>query len=266
MKLFSCILTENDCYRRGARITPKGIMVHSTGANNPWLRRYVQPDDGRLGKNTNSNDWNRPGLDVCVHAFIGKTADGTVAVYQTLPWNRRGWHAGSGRNGSANDGYLSFEICEDGLTERVYFDEVFRAAAELTAYLCKLYDIDPLRDGVVIDHSEGHRRGIASNHGDVSHWLKNFGKDMDNFRREVKYYMETGVEIKESEENEMRYEKLKDLKADKYNAPYYVPTVEKLMAKGILRGKGGEGDETILDLGEDAVRLLVILDRAGVFG
>lgn len=68
------------------------------------------------------------------------------------------------------------------------------------------------------------------------------------------------------EESEMRYEKLKDLKADQYKAPYYLPTIEKLMEKGILRGKGGEGDETILDLGEDAVRLLVILDREGVFG
>ena len=79
-------------------------------------------------------------------------------------------------------------------------------------------------------------------------------------------YFGVAYAAEEKEENEMRYEKLKDLKADKYNAPYYVPTVEKLMAKGILRGKGGEGDETILDLGEDAVRLLVILDREGVFG
>ena len=185
MKLFSCILTENDCYRRGARITPKGIMVHSTGANNPWLRRYVQPDDGRLGKNAYDNDWNRPGLDVCVHAFIGKTADGSVAVYQTLPWDRRGWHAGSGRNGSANDGYLSFEICEDGLTDRAYFDEAFRAAAELTAYLCAMFGLDPKKDGVILDHSEGYRRGIASNHGDVTHWLKKFGRTMDDFRRDV---------------------------------------------------------------------------------
>ena len=185
MKLFSCILTENDCYRRGVRITPKGVMVHSTGANNPWLRRYVQPDDGRLGKNTNANDWNRPGLDVCVHAFIGKTADGSVAVYQTLPWDRRGWHAGSGKNGSANDGYLSFEICEDGLADRAYFEKAFRAAAELTAYLCARFGLDPARDGVILDHSEGYRRGIASNHGDVSHWLKKFGRTMDDFRRDV---------------------------------------------------------------------------------
>ena len=64
----------------------------------------------------------------------------------------------------------------------------------------------------------------------------------------------------------MRYEKLKDLKADQYKAPYYLPTVEKLMGKGILQGKGGEGDDTIIDLGEDAVRVLVMLDRKGVFG
>ena len=79
-------------------------------------------------------------------------------------------------------------------------------------------------------------------------------------------YFGVAYAAEEKEENEMRYEKLKDLKADKYNAPYYVPTVEKLMEKGILRGKGGEGDDTILDLGEDAVRILVMLDRKGVFG
>ena len=41
--------------------------------------------------------------------------------------------------------------------------------------------------------------------------------------------------------------------------------MEKLLEKGFLRGKGGSGEDTVLDLGEDAVRLLVILDRAGVF-
>jgi len=70
-------------------MTPKGIMVHSTGANNPNLKRYIQPDDGRLGVNQNGNDWNRPypgGGSVCVHAFIGRLADGSIdAVYVPLP-------------------------------------------------------------------------------------------------------------------------------------------------------------------------------------
>lgn len=63
------------------------------------------------------------------------------------------------------------------------------------------------------------------------------------------------------EEPEMRYEMLKDIKSE-----FYRPTVEKLLERDLLRGKGGQGEETIIDLGEDALRLLVVLDRAGLFG
>ena len=79
-------------------------------------------------------------------------------------------------------------------------------------------------------------------------------------------YFGVAYTAEEKEENEMRYKTLAELKADQYKAPYYLPTIEKLMEKGILQGKGGEGDDTILDLGEDAVRVLVMLDRKGVFG
>ena len=50
MNLHKLIFTNNACYKAGRKIAPKGIMVHSTGANNPWLKRYVGPDDGLLGK------------------------------------------------------------------------------------------------------------------------------------------------------------------------------------------------------------------------
>jgi hypothetical protein len=98
VNITQCILTENRCYKAGLKIKPQGIMVHSTGANNPNLRRYVQPDDGILGKNAYGNDWNRSDLSVCVHAFIGKDNKGTVRCYQTLPWSHRGWHAGGAAN------------------------------------------------------------------------------------------------------------------------------------------------------------------------
>lgn len=58
MNLHKLILTENACYKTGRKITPKGIMVHSTGANNPNLRRYVGPDDGKIYKN-GSDLWDR---------------------------------------------------------------------------------------------------------------------------------------------------------------------------------------------------------------
>lgn len=199
MDLHKLIFTENACYKAGKKITPKGIMVHSTGANNPWLKRYVGPDDGLLGKNTNNNHWNKAmDRQVCVHAFIGKLANGSIATYQTLPWDHRGWHAG----GSANNTHIGFEICEDGMSDGAYFGKVYREAVELCAYLCKMYN---LTEKDIICHSEGYKKGIASNHGDVMHWFPKHGKSMDTFRADVKALLNEGKEEspkKETESNE----------------------------------------------------------------
>lgn len=180
MTLIRQYLTENDCYKAGVTMVPKGIMVHSTGANNPSLARYV-PGNETIGVNRYGNHWDRPGLDVCVHAFVGKKADGTAATVQTLPWEMEGWHCG----GSGNHTHISFEICEDGLDDPDYFAAVYREAVELTAMLCMEYGLDPLADGVVICHAEGHDRGIASNHSDVLHWFPRHGKTMDDFRADA---------------------------------------------------------------------------------
>lgn len=182
MNLHKLILTNNACFKAGKTILPKGIMVHSTGANNPWLKRYVGPDDGLLGKNQYNNHWNQDkpgGRQVCVHVFIGKLADGSIATYQTLPWNHRGWHAG----GTANNSHIGFEICEDGLTDASYFSAVYKEAVELCVHLCKLYG---LNEKDIICHSEGYKQGIASNHADVIYWFPKHGKIMDTFRVDVK--------------------------------------------------------------------------------
>ena len=60
-------------------------------------------------------------------------------------------------------------------------------------------------------------------------------------------------------DNEMRFYRLKEIPND------YLPTIEKLIAKGYLKGKGGTGSETIIDLSEDSVRSFVINDRAKVY-
>lgn len=182
MNLHKCYATNNACYKAGKRIKVKGIMVHSTGANNPNLRRYVQPDDGLLGVNQNGNSYNTKypgGKSVCVHAFIGKLKDGSIATYQTLPWDYRGWHAG----GSANNTHISFEICEDGLKDADYFGKVYKEAVELCVYLCKMFG---LTEKDIICHSEGYKKGVASNHADVMHWFPKHGKSMDTFRADVK--------------------------------------------------------------------------------
>lgn len=203
MRLYTALLTQNDCYRKGRYIRPRGVMVHSTGAANPWLRRYISPDDGRLGE-PSSRHWNQSGVGACVHAMIGKAADGSVAVYQTLPWNMRGWHCGR----SGNDTHIAFEICEDDLTGEVYFRQTYRAAVELTAYLCQLYHLDPQAPGVVLCHSEGYQRGIASNHADVMHWWKKFGVDMDDFRADVAAEMRGGDDMTEAQVRQIVREEL----------------------------------------------------------
>lgn len=195
MNLNKLLLTQNECYKTGQKHTVKGIMVHSTGANNPYLKRYVGPDDGKLGVNQYNNHWNqfRPdGNQVCVHAFIGKLKDGTIATYQTLPWDMVGWHSGSGTKGNANFlGYIGFEICEDDLTDKAYFDKVYKEAVELCAYLCRTYG---LTEKNIICHSEGWSQGIASNHGDVMHWFPKHGKNMDTFRAAVKAELAKGTQ------------------------------------------------------------------------
>jgi len=194
INLHKLIFVNNDCYKAGRTIIPKGILVHSTGANNPFLKRYVGPDDGLLGKNVYVNHWNRPmDRQVCVHAFIGKLEDGSVATYQTLPWNMRGWHSGSGPKGNGNDTLIGFEICEDGLTNAAYFQSVFNEAVGLCVYLCAMFGLNPMRDGVLLGHYEAYLRGIASNHADPGHWFKKFGESMEGFRAAVKRRMDTGI-------------------------------------------------------------------------
>lgn len=201
MRLFTRMMTQNDCYRTGRKLVPRGIMVHSTGADNPSLCRYV-PGDAVIGYNRSENHWDQSNaawrerygvpLNKCVHAFIGKAVDGSIATVQTLPWSIRGWHAGKG---AGNDGYIGFEICEDGLEDAAYFKAIYREAVELTAMLCRRFGFDPMGDGVILCHAEGYRRGIASNHGDVLHWFPKHGKTMDDFRADVLRQLEGGEEV-----------------------------------------------------------------------
>lgn len=187
MKLYKLLLTNNNCYKTGKKQKIRKIMMHSTGADNPYLSRYIGPDDGILGYNKYGNHWNQPkpdGRNVCVHAFIGYIKDKKgIATYQTLDWDHVGWHSGKGNRGSANTlGYIGFEICEGDLSDKTYFNLVYQEAMELCVYLCKEFSLSA---SDIIDHSEGHQLGIASNHGDVRHWFRRHGKTMDIFRSEV---------------------------------------------------------------------------------
>lgn len=185
MKLVQSILTKNPCYTAGRKITVKGLMLHSVGCSQPKASVFI-------------NSWNSASYsNACVHGFIDGN-DGTV--YQTLPWNHRGWHAG----GDANNTHIGVEMCEpacikytggssftcsDTATARAVAKRTYEAAVELYAMLCKEYGLNPLTD--IISHKEGHAKGIASNHGDPEHLWKGLGMSytMDTFRQAVKAAM-----------------------------------------------------------------------------
>lgn len=197
-----CMMTQSTCYKGTRKFTPKGVLWHSTGANNPTLKRYVQPDDNasdraewlaKLGKNQYNNDWNHINRQAGLNFWIGKLADGTVTAVQTMPWDYRPWGCGSGSKGSCNDTHIQFEICEDGLTDKSYWEACYKEACEMTAYLCKMFGIDPmgtisyngLKVPTIIDHTGSHSLGLGSNHGDIQHWSKRYGVTMETVRNDV---------------------------------------------------------------------------------
>lgn len=293
MNMYQCFLIRNACYLAGDRMNPLGIVVHSTGANNPYISRYVQPAAGQaegittsaaymralLGKNRYSNHWNQWYADpinkrlACVNAFIGKLADGSVNVVQTMPFDMQPWGCGEGVNGSYNNTHIQFEVCEDDLTNKAYFDKTIAKAVELCAYLCKKFNIEVPN---VVSHRESCLQGYGGgNHADIDHWLKVYEATMDDFRNMVSEKIKeeepmTTTEKRDFEALEAKVESLEKQLTNcvgKYNWTEACPTwaratVHKLLSKKILKGR----DDGMLYLSEQMIRLLVMLDRAGAFG
>ena len=199
MNLVSSFLTNNPCFKANANKQdsryvafqnsgPKGLMLHSIGCPQPSALVFL--------KNWNRSDYG----DACVHGFIDAN---TGIAYQTLPWNYRGWHCA----GAANNTHVGVEMCEpacikytggssftcsDLATARAAATRTYNTAVELFAMLCDDYDLDPLADGVIISHKEGHARGVASNHGDPEHLWTQLGLPytMNTFRKAVKAKMD----------------------------------------------------------------------------
>lgn len=188
LEIMEKILTNNPCYQAGKKIKVSGLMLHSVGCPQPSANAFVR-------------QWNSPNASrACVHAFI----DGnTGQVYQTLPWDHRAWHCG----GNANSTHIGVEMCEPACikyTQGASFTcsnqeeagalvkRTYESAVKLFAFLCKKYNLDPLGDGVIISHKEGHGRGVASGHGDPEHLWKglNTAYTMDGFRKAVKQEMD----------------------------------------------------------------------------
>ena len=183
-KLYTCYLVEHDCFTAGTSIMStdknkvQGIVVHSTAAPNPNLKRYVQPSSSdsefvkyytpnnalgnneqtylmaELGSNVFNNSWNKPGDKTgFVHAFIGKNKAGEIAIANTLPYNFACWGVGiHGPNFNYSpNGRIQFEICEDNDEE--YVKESYWAAVVYCTYLCYRLRLDPNKYATYVNNS-----------------------------------------------------------------------------------------------------------------
>ena len=192
---------KNLCYIAAQKMVPKGIVVHSTGANNPNLKRYVDAVD-KVGVNQYSNHWNTAtpeGIKMCVHAFIGYDKNKQVCVAEILPLDICCWGVGRGKKGSynTNPAYIQFEICEDDLSDKAYYQKAFSVAAEYCADLCKTHNISIDK---IVGHCEAYQLGYGSNHSDPEHWMNKFNETMDDFRKQVSEILKTNEGKKENKE------------------------------------------------------------------
>jgi hypothetical protein len=244
MDIIEAFATKNKCYQIGTPFKPRGIMLHSIGC--------PQPNAAVMAHSY--NQYRPNGQSVCVHAFVQR--DGTV--YQTLPWTVQAWHCG----GSANSTHIGIEMTEPAsivytghgaewrdlnpVATETHIKGTYAAAVELFAQLCTQFGLDPLADGVIISHSEGRMRGVASAHADPEHLWKPFGLTMYGFRQDV-YKAMHGTE--KEEEDMTRYRTIEEVPT------WARGTVEAMIDEGLISGTGG-GD---LDLSADMLRMLYIM-------
>ena len=271
MNLIERFITKNDCYRNNvnkadSRYTvfqtrgPVGLMLHSVGT--PQSRAKVFADG-----------WDVAGKDVAVHAVL--QADGTV--YQCLPWNFRGWHAG----GTANNTHIGVEMTEpdqlrytggasftvtDLAAARRQAEGCYRTAVDLFAKLCRDLSLSP---NTIISHAEGARLGIASGHADPEHLWQGLGLGytMDSFRNAVAAKLD-GANHNEQEENEaMNKEQIISTLGDSYirtfdELPEWAkPELREMLDLGLING-GTADDPNDINMLLSDLRVAIVAYRA----
>lgn len=253
MNIIKSFMTKNPCYVRNTKKTDSrdvlfqkrgavGLMLHSVGCSQPSAKAFV-------------TRWNKSSYSrACVHGFIdAETGD----VYQTLPWDFRGWHSGKGTKGTANDTHVGVEMCESnyikytgGSTFKILdkpkaveqVERTYKSAVELFAQLCEELKLDPYKN--IISHKEGHEKGIASNHGDPEHLWKGLSLPytMDTFREDVAKKMSENIDTNVVPEAED--------KKDEFMVRVIIPDLnyrEKPSMTGKVLGQTGIGTFTIVE-------------------
>ena len=170
MNIIKTYAVNSTCYIESKKMIPQGIVIHSTGVNDPMLARYTDCPESTEKE--------------CAHAFIGYDKEKNLSIAEVLPLDICCRNIGIGMKGSfdCNPPYIQLDVCEDGLRDRHYYNKVFCLAAEYCAYLCKKFNLDVKS---IVSHKEAYEMGYGSNYADPDYWMNIFGETMGDFRRRV---------------------------------------------------------------------------------
>lgn len=250
--------TQNGAYRAGRTISNhQGCVNHSVGCAQPKADVFFS------SMNKTSAQWG-------VNAILGDFHTGEGRILVTLDLKARPWGCGAGSRGSWNNTKIQWEVCEpaghtyaggtmiayDVEKNQGYFDRMWKMLVAWNVY-CAVKLGYPVSG--ISDHAESYRAGYGSNHSDMGQWLPKHGKSMDTLRAEVQAILEN----EEDEEDMVRYNKLSDIP----ESCNFRNIVDDLMTAGIIAGDGSDpdGNDDVIDLSHDMVRMLIFNYRAGVY-
>lgn len=257
-------------------INMAGLVLHSVGCPQPKASVFVKA-------------FNVPNARASVHGFIepGLFIE-TAPCFQKRRRGKKCYHVGSGPKGSYNSSRIGIEMCEPGTIKytggasfqdlnpektRKYIQDVTATAAEVFADLCIFHGFTV---DMITTHKEACKLGYGSNHGDPDHIWKVINYDIAKFRKDVQKIIDEkkGDVLANMTKNEMMdivKQAIRESQPTVYATFSKIPeyaqkSIKKAMDAGCISGTGRMIDgEKELALSNDLVRLMVVLDRAGVF-
>lgn len=254
-------------------ITVSGLVIHSVGCPQPKASVFV-------------NNFNKPSASASVHGFIepGLFIQ-TAPCMETVRKAKKCYHVGSGTKGSYNSSRIGIEMTEPSTitytggssfrdnnpTEtKKFVMQVTATAAEVFADLCIFHNL-PVT--AITTHAQASRDGMGSAHGDPEHLWNYVGYSLTQFRNDVQALINEKKGDYLANMTKAELDKYLDERLPKvYHTVKDIPDwarqqVKNAIAAGCIAGtgEGGSGDNLVVDLNNDVVRMIVVMDRAGLF-
>lgn len=152
--------------RSNKKFKPVGVVLHETAT------------PGATAQNE-FNYFNTGKRGASAHGFIDWIED-----IQTIPWDEKGWHAKE----PANSMFIGIEMCrpKNDAQKHKRMIVTYEASVDAVARLFKwVLKLDKVTKENLMSHHEVALKWKNTTHVDPTDYLKEIGKSMDQFRKDV---------------------------------------------------------------------------------